>query len=100
MAMKTKILIAVGILIFLYLHKKKKDKKAEKIQEQVKENGLSADKTVDIIRYKLDEYIRGEFPFLDEQRIHDIVIGITSNLEQYELPEAVEIDYSDTDKYE
>ncbi len=99
--MRTKILIALGILVFLYMRKKKKEKEAEKIEAQLKENELSTEKTVEIIRHKLDEYIRTEFAFIDDQQVHNIVMGITSNLEEYMIPEIPEIvDNSDIESYE
>ncbi len=101
MSMKTKIFIAIGVLGFLYLRKKKKDKESEKIEQKLKVEGLSTEQSIDIIRYKLNEFISSQWSFFSEEKIHEIVMSLTSDLENYQVPELPEIlDYNDPENYD
>ena len=95
MSMKNKVLIGIAVIVFLYFRKNKKDAEIKKVEEKLKENGLSTEESIDIIRYKLDEYIRNEFAFIPPDRVREIVMGITSNLEQYDVEAIEEEGYND-----
>ncbi len=96
--MRTKVLIVAGVLLLLYLRKKDKQKEEKKIEEKLKVNEMSKADAIDIIRFKMEDYLAHEFGgFMEFERIQEIVMAITSDLEDYELPETPEIiDYNDT----
>lgn len=100
--MRAKVLIVAGILLLLYLRKKNKQKEEKKTEEILKENELSKADAIDIIRYKMEEYLSYEFAnFMEHERIQEVVMAITSDLENYQIPEIPEIvDYKDEETYE
>lgn len=96
MSTRAKVLIAGGIILFLYLRKKQKQKEEKKTEEQLKSNELSKVDSIEVIRYKLDEYLLFEFgQHMEADEVHNIVMALTSDLEDYELPD--DDDYKDED---
>jgi hypothetical protein len=87
--MKTKLIIAgAGVLVlYLYWLKKKKNKAKEEklIEESLPVNmAMPAAQQIDIIRLKLDDFMKYQFPFMtEEERVYRIV-DLTSNLDTYQ----------------
>ena len=83
--MKYKILIIGAIILFLYFAKKKKDKQKEdkQIQVALQANEMPAIEQLDIIRLKIDDFIRFNMPFMSDDERVGLVVEITSNLEAY-----------------
>ncbi len=83
--MKYKLLIAGAIILLLVLHKRKKDKQAEekKIQMAVQENQMSPEEQLDIIRLKIDNFLRFQMPFMTQEERDYYIIDLTSNLDNY-----------------
>jgi hypothetical protein len=86
--MKTKLILAgAGVLVlYLYWLKKKKDKvKEEKLIEESLpvNNGIPAADQIDIIRLKLDDFMKFQFPFMSEDERVYWIVDLTSNLENY-----------------
>lgn len=87
--MKTKLILAgAGVLVlYLYWLKKKKNKAKEEklIEESLPVNmAMPAAQQIDIIRLKLDDFMKYQFPFMtEEERVYRIV-DLTSNLDTYQ----------------
>lgn len=87
--MKTKLILAgAGVLVlYLYWLKKKKNKAKEEklIEESLPVNmAMPAAQQIDIIRLKLDDFMKYQFPFMtEEERVYRI-IDLTSNLDTYQ----------------
>ena len=95
MTMKAKVLIVLGILVLLYLRKNKKKAEETKVKETLEGSALSTSDSIDVIRNRLDAYIQSEFAFISPERVHDIVMSLTSNLEDVVEESADVIDYND-----
>jgi len=97
---RTKVLMVAGVLLLLYLRKKNKQKEEAKVEDKLKENELSKADSIDIIRFKLEDYLTYEFGnFMDTDRIQDVVMHITSDLDNYNIPELPEIvDYNEEEE--
>lgn len=88
MSTRAIVLIGGGILLLLFLRKKQKQKEEKKIEEQLKLNELSKIDSIEVIRHKLDEYLSFNFgQHMDADAVHDAVMALTSDLEDYELPD-------------
>ena len=81
--MKTKILIAGGILLLLYIGKRKKD--ASKISEDNEQ--LELDQGIDIIRDRLHTFLERNLPYSNEEEIIANVMYITDISEMDNEPE-------------
>ena len=83
--MKIKIAIISAVVLMLYFAKRKKDKQKEdkKLEAALKANELSAGEQLDIMRLKIEDFIRDNFPFMNEEEVIYWVLDLTSNLEQY-----------------
>lgn len=86
--MKTKLIIAgAGVLVlYLYWLKKKKNKAKEEklIEESLPVNmAMPAAQQIDIIRLKLDDFMKFQFPFMSEDERVYWIVDLTSNLENY-----------------
>lgn len=83
--MNTKWLIIGGIVVFLYLAKKKKDREKEekKVEEAIKANQLSDNEKVGLIRLKIEEWLNTNVPELDDDEVRINVIQMTTGLSEY-----------------
>jgi hypothetical protein len=83
--MKWKIIIIGAVILFLYFAKKKKDKEKEDQQVEVAlaENEMPASEQLDIIRLKIDDFLRFNMPFMTDDERAGLVVDITSNLDKY-----------------
>jgi hypothetical protein len=85
--MKTKLILAGVLVLYLYWLKKKKNKAKEEklIEESLPVNmAMPAAQQIDIIRLKLDDFMKYQFPFMtEEERVYRIV-DLTSNLDTYQ----------------
>jgi hypothetical protein len=83
--MKTKLLIAGGLILFLWYAKRKKDakKQDQKFEEALKSNEMPAGEQIDIVRLKIDDWLRLNMPFMSEDERAVWVIDLTTGLEEY-----------------
>jgi len=83
--MKTKLLIAGGIILFLWYAKRKKDVKKQeiKLEEALKSNEMPAGEQIDIVRLKIDDWLRLNMPFMSEDERAVWVIDLTTGLDEY-----------------
>lgn len=87
--MKTKLILAGAGVLVLYLYwlkmKKNKAKEEKLIEESLPVNmAMPAAQQIDIIRLKLDDFMKYQFPFMtEEERVYRIV-DLTSNLDTYQ----------------
>jgi hypothetical protein len=84
---KTKYLVIGGIIVFLYLLKKQKDKEQtqneEKLKASLSANELSATETTDMIRLKLDLFFQEVSPSMQENDRTNLVVNLTSGLKEF-----------------
>lgn len=81
--MKTKIIIAGGVLLLLYIGKRKKN--AEKISDDSKQ--LELEQGIDIIRDRLHTFLERNLPYSNEEEIIANVLHITDITEMDNEPE-------------
>jgi hypothetical protein len=83
--MRTKILIAGGVILFLWWMKHKKDaqKQEKKLEAALQANEMPTAEQVDIIRLKIEDWLQLNMPFMSEdERLH-WVMDMTTGLEEY-----------------
>lgn len=83
--MKTKYFIIGGIIVLLWLAKRKSDAKKEekKLESALKSNEMPMTEQIDIIRLKIEDFLALNFPFMNEEERMYWVVDITSNLENF-----------------
>jgi hypothetical protein len=83
--MKTKLIIAGVVILFLYMAKKKKDakKEAQKMEVALKANEMSAGEQMDIMRLKIYDFLSRQMPFMPEVERDEWVLILTTGLEEY-----------------
>lgn len=83
--MKIKLIVIGAVIVFLYLAKRKKDsaKQEKKLEAALKANEMPAGEQLDIIRLKIEDFLKGNFPFMSDDERTYWVLDITSNLETY-----------------
>jgi hypothetical protein len=84
---KAKYLVIGGIVVFLYLLKRQKDKEQtqneEKLKASLSANELSATETTDMIRLKLDLFFQEVSPSMQENDRTNLVVNLTSGLKEF-----------------
>ena len=78
------ILIGSGVLL-LYLWKKKKDRQKEQaeLEKAVEANEMPSAEQIDLVRLKIEDWLRSNWPFSSDEEIREAVIFMTSNLDEY-----------------
>ena len=90
----TKYAIIAGVILVLYLGKKKRDKEKEDklFEEALKNNETPCDEKINEIRLRIDEWMKFNMPFIRDDELMDIVVDLTTNLENIVIPNVDEED--------
>jgi hypothetical protein len=83
--MKVKYFVIGGLALFLYLawQKKKREKEEAEIEKVLEDNAMPTQEQIDLIRLKLEDFLKANFRWSSIDEIRGWVIDITSNLEEY-----------------
>lgn len=82
--MKLKYLIISGVVLLLYLAKKKKDevKKKTEVEKALEENKPQSEEQLDNLRIRLFDWLSDNMVYMDDDSKWDIVAYITENLDE------------------